>query len=186
MLLALDISTSCTGWSVFDKNGIFQASGNIQLSKIKDFFQKCKIVKEALTILLIKFPVEKVAIEENLQAFRPGLSSAKTLMTLAQFNGIVQYICTENFDWPITKLNVNTARKSVGLKIDKKDKSKTTKEKVWEWVDEENKKDNFKINWPMKELKSGPNKGTIQMCNEAYDMADSYVIGKAYFNLLNE
>ena len=186
MLLALDISTSCTGWSIFDQQGNFKASGHIQLSKTKDFFDKCKIVKEFLAVLLLKFPVEKVAIEENLQAFRPGLSSAKTLMTLAQFNGIVQYICTENFDWPITKLNVNTARKSVGLKIDKKDKSKTTKEKVWEWVNEENKKDNSKINWPMKELKSGPNKGSIKMCIEAYDMADSYVIGKAYFNLLNE
>lgn len=185
MLLALDISTSCTGWSVFDSQGNFKASGHIELSKIKNFFEKCKVIKEGLSMLLLKFPIDSVAIEENLQAFRPGLSSAKTLMTLAQFNGIVQYICTENFDWPITKLNVNTARKAVGLKIDKKDKSKTTKEKVWEWVKQENQNDQHEIKWPMKTLKSGPNKGKVRLCNEAYDMADSYVIGKAYFNLLN-
>jgi len=32
----------------------------------------------------------------------------------------------------------------------------------------------------MKTLKSGPNKGQIRLCNEAYDMADAYVIGKSF------
>ena len=56
------------------------------------------------------------------------------------------------------------------------DKSKTTKEKVLDWVSA----DNDTIEWPTKILKSGPNKGTERICSEAYDMADAYVIGKAY------
>ncbi len=81
-------------------------------------------------------------------------------------------------------INVNTARKTVGLKIDRKSRKKT-KDQVWEWVKTINDADNSKIEWPMKTLKSGPNKGKIRLCNEAYDMADAYVIGKSYFLLKN-
>ena len=122
------------------------------------------------------YPINRVVVEENLQAFRPGLSSAKTLMTLAQFNGVVRWICHERLEVPVEAINVNTARKSVGLKIDKKDKSKTTKEKVLDWVSA----DDPSIKWPTKILKSGPNKGKKRICNEAYDMADAYVIGKSF------
>ena len=98
-------------------------------------------------------------------------------MTLAQFNGVVRWICYEIFNIEVHAINVNTARKNVGLKIDKKDKTKTTKEKVLEWVSGVE----TDIKWPTKILKSGPNKGKKRICNEAYDMADAYVIGKAYF-----
>ena len=104
------------------------------------------------------------------------MSSAKTLMTLAQFNGVVRWICHEALCVPVEAINVNTARKKVGLKIDKKDKSRTTKEKVLDWVAENNPT----IKWPTKILKSGPNKGQVRTCSEAYDMADAYVIGKSY------
>jgi hypothetical protein len=122
------------------------------------------------------YNINQIAVEENLQAFRPGLSSAKTLMTLAQFNGVVRWVCYDIFDIEPVAINVNTARKSVGLKINKKDKTKTTKEKVLDWVSE----DDTSIKWPTKILKSGPNKGKKRICNEAYDMADAYVIGKSF------
>ena len=41
--------------------------------------------------------IQKIFIEENLQAFRPGFSSAKTLLTLARFNGIVSYLSQLEF-----------------------------------------------------------------------------------------
>ena len=175
MILALDISTSCTGWCVFDENG-FKDTGYINLSKHKGLYEKATHVKAAIIELDDTYPIECVVVEENLQAFRPGLSSAKTLMTLAQFNGVVRWICHERLEVPVESINVNTARKSVGLKINKKDKSKTTKEKVLDWVSE----DNPSIKWPTKILKSGPNKGLERICNEAFDMADAYVIGKSY------
>ena len=139
-------------------------------------FEKATQVKSDIVKLNKKHNITHIAVEENLQAFRPGLSSAKTLMTLAQFNGVVRWICHENLSVPVKSINVNTARKNVGLKINKKDKSKTTKEKVLDWVSE----DNPSIKWPTKILKSGPNKGKKRICNEAFDMADAYVIGKSF------
>jgi hypothetical protein len=139
-------------------------------------FEKASLVKSEIIKLDDTYPINRVVVEENLQAFRPGLSSAKTLMTLAQFNGVVRWICHERLEVPVEAINVNTARKNVGLKIDKKDKSKTTKEKVLDWVSV----DLPDIVWPTKILKSGPNKGKERICAEAYDMADAYVIGKSF------
>ena len=175
MILALDISTSCTGYCLFDEDALVDI-GSINLSKHKGLYEKASHVKSAIIELDDIHPIDRVVVEENLQAFRPGLSSAKTLMTLAQFNGVVRWICHERLNVPVEAINVNTARKNVGLKIDKKDKTKTTKEKVLDWVS----KDDPTIKWPTKILKSGPNKGQKRVCSEAYDMADAYVIGKAY------
>lgn len=175
MLLALDISTSCTGYCIFDEDKLIDI-GSINLSKHKGLFEKASLVKSEILRLGSKYQISNVAVEENLQAFRPGLSSAKTLMTLAQFNGVVRWICHERLDVPVVSINVNTARKNVGLKINKKDKTKTTKEKVLDWVSV----DLPDIEWPTKILKSGPNKGKERICTEAYDMADAYVIGRSF------
>ena len=175
MLLALDISTSCTGYCLFNEDELIDI-GHIDLSKHKGLYEKATHVKDRILILNHHYKIDRVVVEENLQAFRPGLSSAKTLMTLAQFNGVVRWICHEHLFVEVVAINVNTARKSVGLKIDKKDKSKTTKEKVLDWVSA----DDPSIKWPTKILKSGPNKGQKRICNEAYDMADAYVIGKSF------
>jgi Holliday junction resolvasome RuvABC endonuclease subunit len=179
MILALDISTSCTGWCVFDENGL-RGFGFIDLSKHKGMYEKAGRVKTTLINLAQEYQFKKVAVEENLQAFRPGLSSAKTLMTLAQFNGVVRWICHDVLKVEVTAINVNTARKTVGLKIDRKSKLKT-KEQVWNFVREINQNDEIKVQWPYKKLKSGPNKGQTRLCSEAYDVADAYVIGKSYF-----
>ncbi len=178
MLLSLDISTSCTGYCLFDENELVDI-GYINLSKHKGLFAKATVVKSEIIKLDDIYPISHVVVEENLQAFRPGLSSAKTLMTLAQFNGVVRWICHEQLKTPVEAINVNTARKSIGLKINKKDKSRTTKEKVLDWVST----DLPEIEWPTKILKSGPNKGKERICNEAYDMADAYVIGKSHLIL---
>jgi len=175
LLLALDISTSCTGYCIFDEDKLVDI-GSINLSKHKGLFSKAAQVKSEIIRLGNKYQIDNVAVEENLQAFRPGLSSAKTLMTLAQFNGVVRWICHERLDVSVVSINVNTARKSVGLKINKKDKTKTTKEKVLDWVSI----DLPDIVWPTKISKSGPNKGKERICTEAYDMADAYVIGRSF------
>jgi hypothetical protein len=175
LLLSLDISTSCTGYCLFDEGKLVDI-GSINLSKHKGLYEKASHVKTEIIKLDDQYPIDKVVVEENLQAFRPGLSSAKTLMTLAQFNGVVRWICHERLEVPVESINVNSARKNVGLKIDRKNKEKNTKQQVLEWVS----KDNTSIKWPTKILKSGPNRGCIRICNEAYDMADAYVIGKSY------
>ena len=133
MLLSLDISTSCTGWCIFNED-VLEDVGYIELSKHKGMYEKASCVKSDLIKLIKKYPFKKVVVEENLQAFRPGLSSAKTLMTLAQFNGVVRWICHSDLNCDVESINVNSARKSVGLKIDRKSKKKT-KDQVLNWVE---------------------------------------------------
>ena len=177
MLLSLDISTSCTGYCIFNDQGDLELMDYISLKKHKDFYEKAKEIKRVMSKIKEDYKIKYIAVEENLQAFRPGLSSAKTLMTLAQFNGTVRWICCEIFDIKAEAINVNSARKAVNLKIDRKDKSKSTKEKVLDWVIND---DPYFV-WPTKVLKSGRNKGQVRRLEACYDMADAYVIGKAYF-----
>ena len=173
MVLALDISTSITGFCVFNEWENVHI-GHINLKKEKDFFKKIDIIKEKIEELHKQYNFKHVAIEEPLQSFARGLSSAKTLFTLAKFNGIVQYIVFSLGLKP-TVINVNNARKLVGIKIVKKIK-KNTKEQVLEQV----QKLDSRITWPEKTLKSGKRKGLTIFDECCYDMADAYVIGKAF------
>ena len=174
MILALDISTSITGFCVFNEWNAVHI-GHIDLRKEKDFFKKVDLVRKKITELHKQYNFKQVAIEEAFQSFGRGLSSAKTLFTLAKFNGIIQYIVfTLNID--TTVINVNNARKIVGIKINKKDKTKNTKEQVLEQV----QKLNSTLMWPKRVLKSGPRKG-LEIYDECcYDRADAYVVGKAH------
>ena len=182
MILGLDISTSSTGWSVLDTEGTLVEQSYIRLDKIKNTMAKATEVSSALESIKEKYDITSIFIEENLQMFRPGLSSAKVLITLARFNGMVTLMSYKVFGIEPEFLNVNAARKLVGLKIDRKDKSKTTKEKVLEWVDDE--LDQSYV-WPKRTLKSGPRKGTEVYESGCYDIADAHVIALAGQKLLN-
>ena len=117
MILGLDVSTACTGWCVLDESLSLVSIGSIELSKVKNTYKKAKIVRDKMESLLIDYDIKSVYIEENLQSFRSGFSSAKTLSTLARFNGIVSLICYETFSVDPIHINVNHARKSLGIKI---------------------------------------------------------------------
>ena len=174
MILALDISTSITGFCVFNKWNAVHI-GHIDLRKEKDFFKKIDLVKNEINRLHKQYNFNEVAIEEAFQSFGRGLSSAKTLFTLAKFNGIIQYIVF-SLGIEATVINVNNARKLVGIKINKKDKTKNTKEQVLEQVQQLNST----FLWPKRVLKSGPRKG-LEIYDECcFDRADAYVIGKAH------
>jgi len=175
LILALDISTSCTGFCVFSYEGTLVNSGAIRLDREKDFFMKVRMVERIIRKLTVEYGLKVVVIEESLQSFRPGFSSAKTLFTLSKFNGIIQYICY-NLDMEVFTLNVNTARKLASIKIDRKS-NVSTKEQVVQQVSQNNE---LRLDLPKKILKSGPRKGQEVYENAAYDIADAYVIGKAY------
>ena len=172
MILGLDISTSCTGWCLIDVDNDCKLidMGYIELSKKRSFFEKADVVKHELVRLSCIYNIDKIFVEENLQAFRPGFSSAKTLMTLARFNGIISYICQRDLQIIPDFINVNIARKSVGLKIDRKS-NLTTKEQIFKWVSSR-----VDFIWPQKILKSGPRKGIQVLESGCYDIADAYVI----------
>ena len=124
MILALDISTSITGYCIFHKFGDPIHVGCIDLRKEKDFFRKVDLVKSKIIELNKVYKFEEVAIEEAFQSFGRGLSSAKTLFTLAKFNGIIQYIVF-SLGLSTTVINVNNARKLVGIKVKKKSDKNT-------------------------------------------------------------
>ncbi len=171
MILGLDISTSVVGVCILNKKSELLLLNYINLEKEKSIFDKASKFKLELEKLTSKFEVKKIGIEENLQAFRPGLSSAKTIVTLARFNGICSYISQEVLNLTPEFINVNSARKNLGIKIDRKS-SKNTKEQVQEFVSSLEPK----FSWPTRILKSGPRKDLEVLIKECYDMADAYII----------
>ena len=176
--LGLDISTSCTGWSLIAPDATLCAMGYIRLGADKTMLQKALRVKEELLKLNKNYDIKKIYIEQNLQAFRAGFSSAKTIDKLAKFNGIISYISFEVFCLEPEFINVNNARRCLGIKIiRKKDGGEPVKDQVLDWVSKQI--EDTKYVWPVKTLKSGPRKGSIILETGCFDMADAYVIALA-------
>ena len=176
MILGLDISTSTTGWAVIKSDGALVNQGYISTGKIKGLFEKAKKVATKISKINIDYDIDKIYIEENLQAFRSGFSSAQTISTLAKFNGIVSYVCFTEFGFEPAFLNVNSARKTLGIKIEReKVCGISTKDQVFTWV--RSALDDSGYVWPVKTLKSGPRKGKTVFINECFDISDAYVIG---------
>ena len=185
MHLGLDISTSCTGVCLMDNAGKMLKIDFVDLKKCDNLWLKADRLKSFMLQFLSPKERESLTgifVEQNLQVFRRGLSSAATLMTLAKFNGIACYILRQIFEIDPISLNVNEARKSVGLKvISKKRGGKPTKEQVIDWVSIQLKGDDYI--WPTKILKGGPRKGQQIILPECADMADAYVICAAASHL---
>jgi len=97
MILGLDISTSITGLTVIDDEGKVLHNEALDLTnkKLDNMFKKAAAVKNRLTQIKHLFNIKKVFIEQSLNAFRPGLSSAQVILTLGKFNGVVSWICSE-------------------------------------------------------------------------------------------
>ncbi|MAE82118.1 MAG: hypothetical protein CMB80_05240 [Flammeovirgaceae bacterium] len=186
LILGLDVSTACTGWCLLEPNGKLINLGSIPLQKCKNAYQKASVVRKRLEDLMLKYKIGSVFIEENLQAFRPGLSSAKTLSVLARFNGMVSLLCHEVFKIEPRHLNVNAARKTLGIRlIRKKHGGKPTKNQIFEWASDRIENEIPGYQWPIKILKSGPRAGQEVLDSSTYDMVDAYVIALAAVYNLN-
>ena len=96
--------------------------------------------------------------------FRSGFSSAKTLSTLASFNGIVSWICYQIFGKESEYVSASSARKLCGIKIPRGQKAKQV---VLQFL-LDNEPD-FEVLY----TKYGNPKP------ESYDKADSWVIARA-------
>ena len=176
MILGLDISTSITGATVLDYSGkvLYCEAWDLRNKRhFPDLFSKVKRFKQVMGNLyqINKYPIDSIFIEQSLMAFRPGFSSAKTILTLAKFNGILSYVCQQDFGVEPQYIGASTARKSCGIKIPKGEKAK---EVVLQYVlDNE---PNFVVEY----TKHGnPKPGS-------YDRADSLIIARAGYNLWKE
>ena len=124
MILGLDISTSITGYTVLDEGGAIVVCDHIDLRKEKNFFKKIEIVYDRLETLDDDYKIEQVYIEQSLQSFRSGFSSAQTLSLLSKINGIVSWICYNFFYKEPKFLAATSARKLCGIKVPKGQKAK--------------------------------------------------------------
>ena len=166
MILGLDISTSITGFTVLDDSGDVLVCDYINLKKLNGVFQKARMVEQELQKLFLQHKINEVWIEESLQMFSSGMSSAKTLATLTKFNGIVSWIAWEKFEITPEYIAAVSARKEVGLTVPK---GKRGKDVVMEHMLD-------KESWFVVEYGR-----TGKIKPHFYDMADSFVVAKAGF-----
>ena len=125
MILGLDISTSITGATILDSEGKVVYNEAWDTRKFKNLFEKAEYVEEQIDQLCRDgYGIEKVFIEQSLQSFRSGFSSAKTLSTLSRFNGIVSWMVYRNLRQEPEYIAATSARKLCGIKVPKGQKAK--------------------------------------------------------------
>lgn len=86
-ILALDASSTCTGWSVF-KDGQYIKSGFINLKKDKNSEHRLYEMAKEITDLISYFKPYKIILEDTYSS--PNVSTLKTLANLA---GAIKFYC---------------------------------------------------------------------------------------------
>ena len=124
MICGLDISTSITGVTLLDNSGKIVYNEAWDTRKFKDFFAKAEFIRRKVTFLTEKYEIDEVYIEQSLQSFRSGFSSAKTLSSLSRFNGVVSWLMFQHTKIKPEYLSATSARKSCGIKVPRGVKAK--------------------------------------------------------------
>ena len=169
MILGLDVSTSITGVTLLDDKGNVVLNDAWDTRKYKNFFEKVEYVEKQIESLSVhKKKIKKVYVEQSLQSFRSGFSSAKTLSTLSRFNGVVSWLVYRILQVEPEYLAATSARKLCGITVPRGSKAK---EVVLQHLI--NNEPVFIIEY----TKHGNPKP------ESYDKADSLVIARAGYNL---
>tara|TARA_R100000008_G_scaffold82123_1_gene66033 strand:- start:581 stop:1123 length:543 start_codon:yes stop_codon:yes gene_type:complete len=171
MILGLDVSTSITGATLLDDNGniiLCEAWDTRNKNRYEDLFAKADQIRFQLWKMGQYHNIEKIYIEQSLQSFRSGFSSAQTLSTLSRFNGIVSWLCYRTLKIKPEYIAATSARKTCGIKVAK---GKKAKEVVLKYLLDNEQ--SFSIEY----TKHGnPKPGS-------YDQADSIVIARAGYIL---
>lgn len=178
MILGLDVSTSSTGWAILSDDGSLVEMGNFKLTKHDNLFDKASAVSDGLKDLRTRYFISKIAIEEPLQGFRRGMSSAHTLLTLARFNGIVSWLAYDTFNVKPVFYDSTYARRGLGIKIDK---ARDTKDQIMEWVEVVTGKP-----LPRRVATTGKKKGMTLFASGVNDAADAYVMARAAYLLKSQ
>ena len=170
IILGLDISTSITGATLLDEDNntlLCESWDTRNKRRFPTLFHKAQHVRERLFGL--GYPIKKVYIEQSLQSFRSGFSSAQTLSTLARFNGIISWICFHELNVIPEYIAATSARKLCELKVPRGTKAKEIALQFF--LDNGNE-----IEYTSH---GNPKPGS-------YDRADSWVIAKAGYKLWKE
>ena len=122
MILGLDISTSITGATLLDGKGEIVYNEAWDTRKYKNFFRKVEEINTKMDLL--PATPTRVYIEQSLQSFRSGFSSARTLSTLSKINGVVSWICYQRYAIEPEYLAATSARKQCGIIVPRGFKAK--------------------------------------------------------------
>jgi len=175
MILALDVSTSCIGYALFNESGDELMELNYVKFRTKiSLFEKLEEFKKQI-FFLKENDIQHIVIEEPLKKFAGKFSSASTIGLLNFFNGMISGSIYEMFGIEPIYYNVNTARKTAFPEYKAKKQSSENKHQIWTLVRDREPH----IVW-----KYGPR--SAKLVAENFDMADSYVIGLAHINIMRE
>ena len=172
MILGLDISTSITGFAILNLDGSMVEVGDWDMrnkNHFPDLFCKAKFIKDKLKE--IDYPIDHIFIEPALNMFMMGKSSSHTISTLIKFNGIISWMCYEEFGIKPEFIPAISARKKCGITIKRGQKAK---EIVMKFLLD--KEPSFIVEW----TKHGNPKP------QYYDRADALVMAKAGLACLKE
>ena len=166
MILALDIGTKITGVTVLDYEGKVLLNEAWYFKRCKTFYEKVSLADDKLLEIYNNpdFRIERVYVEESLQRFAPGYSTAKILLTIGRFNGTLSWLVYKTFGIEVEYIGASTARKQCGIKIPRGQKAKAVV--LQHLLDNEP--------WFVVEYTKYGNPKS-----EYFDMADSFVIAKA-------
>ena len=169
MILGLDVSTSITGATVVDKGGniVYNTAWDTRnKNHFPSLFRKAQWIEERLIDIQKKYKIEEIYVEQSLQSFRSGFSSAKTLSTLSRFNGIISWICFHDLNVIPQYVAASSARKLCELKVPRGTKAKEVA--LQYFLDNGNEIEYTKHGNP----KPG-----------SYDRADSWIVAKAGYQI---
>ena len=167
IILGLDLSTSITGATLLSNSGdtiTCEAWDTRNKRQFPTIFHKAQFVRDRLVNL--GWPVKKIFIEQSLQSFRSGFSSAQTLSTLSRFNGIISWICYRELNRIPEYIAASSARKLCELKVPRGTKAKEVA--LQYFLD-----NGHKIEYTSH---GNPKPGS-------YDRADSWVVAKAGYQI---
>jgi Holliday junction resolvasome RuvABC endonuclease subunit len=173
MILGLDISTSIVGFTIVDQGEIVKTFA-IDLrnkNKFPDIYSKYNHIQGELLDIQREYKIEHIFIEQSLQMFRSGFSSAKTLSTLSSFNGVVTYLCYRELGIKAEHIQPHLLASLVASLL--KGEPKAKEQVVKFLLDNEPK---FVVEY----TKSG------NLKPKYYDIADSIVIAKAGHTLVEQ
>lgn len=186
-LLAFDLSTTVAGYSILDV--LTQELIYIDYYKFKEenLVDRANELVNLLESIINneKYNITEIGLEENLKSFRAGGTNASAMLNTSKINFCFQYLIKFIYKKSLIEVNVMTARGACfpGFHIiARTQKGVKQKEIAFKMALKELGTEIF----PKKIMKSGLNKGKEVFIDEASDMSDSWVIGKAILNIRNK
>lgn len=181
MYLGLDISTSCTAFSVLDQSGnLVLVSHEFPETTPGEFpYEEALTVSTNIYEKCKQYDIQAIFIENPLSKFASGKSTAAVISTLVRFNSLISYELWKLFGIKPEHIPFTQARTKLGIKPKKKEKGQR--------VTDREKKEPY-LNWALDRhpsfVISLNRAGNINMFH--YDEADSLVIATAGYLCQNK